>query len=258
MVAKSMDGVVTAVMKRMTSAEPFQAEPDAARRAVPGDGVHHVFRAGGTETAGGWQPWRNGHLVKTQNAEYDHARHRSINLSNWRVRSAMGASAAARRGLRTISRVGSICSRRTRSCSRMRRRIRLRTTALPMARGIVNPILGPPSRIAAVPETAECRSRKATKYGHEKRLPLSYTFLKSTDFSSRLFLENRCSPLFVGVGGTDGAFVTDRQLPTATGPAAGQDGAAILGRHTCAKTVGLGAVTVIWLKCTLRHYFFLF
>jgi len=65
-------------------------------------------------------------------------------------------------------------------------------------------------------------------------------------------------PLLVGVGGTDGAFVTDRQLPTAPSPAAGQDVTAILRLHTRTKPVGLGAVTVIRLKCTLRHYSFLF
>jgi len=164
----SVNRVITALMKWMAAAEPFQPQPDAAQDTVSRDGVHHVLRTGRPEAARRRQPGRNGCFIKSQQAENDHARHRSISLSNCRVNSANGASAAARRGFRTMSNAGSICFNRTRSCSRIRRRIRLRITAFPTARGIVKPMRGPSSRLVA-----EGRNRKATKYGHEKRLPLS-------------------------------------------------------------------------------------
>jgi len=165
MVAKSVDRVIPALVKRMAATEPFQAQPHAPRGAVSRNGVHHVFRTRRPKAARRRQPRRDRRLVKTQKTDDDQPRHRSNSLSNWRVNSSSGASAAARRGLRTISSAGSMRSRRTRSCSRMRRRIRFRMTAFPTARGIVKPIRGPWGRgdVAADSGAGECRYRNATK-----------------------------------------------------------------------------------------------
>ena len=76
-----------------------------------------------------------------------------------------GASIALRRGLKTIDHSGLNCSRCRRTASRTRRLIRLRTTALPSARGVVKPILGPPA--------CGSRTQNAAKKGLEKREPLS-------------------------------------------------------------------------------------
>ena len=46
----------------------------------------------------------------------------------------------------------------------------------------------------------------------------------------------------------------DGQFLAAARAAAGQNGAAVLGLHTGAEPVGLGAVTVIRLKSTFRHF----
>jgi hypothetical protein len=64
-----------------------------------------------------------------------------------------------------------------RTASRTRRLIRLRTTAFPRARGVVNPICGPSGSVS--------RTQKAAKRDPEKRVPLSYTRRKSFDRSRR-------------------------------------------------------------------------
>ena len=69
--------------------------------------------------------------------------HFENNLSTSRASSAGAASSAARRGLNTISQCGSTSPNLSRTTSRNRRRIRFLTTALPKARGVVNPTLGP-------------------------------------------------------------------------------------------------------------------
>jgi len=48
-------------------------------------------------------------------------------------------------------------------------------------------------------------------------------------------------------------FVADRELLTATGAAAGQYGAAILGFHAAKEPMGFSALTVVRLKSTFRH-----
>ena len=46
---------------------------------------------------------------------------------------------------------------------------------------------------------------------------------------------------------------TDREFLAATGAATGEHSAAVLGFHTGAEAVGLGAVAIIRLKSTFRH-----
>jgi len=49
------------------------------------------------------------------------------------------------------------------------------------------------------------------------------------------------------------ALIADRQLPTATSPAAGNDVATIFGVHALAKSVDLGPAAIVGLKCSFRH-----
>lgn len=51
----------------------------------------------------------------------------------------------------------------------------------------------------------------------------------------------------------DVAFVTDRELVAAPGPAAREYGPAVLGLHTLAESVNLCTLAIVRLKCTFRH-----
>jgi hypothetical protein len=52
----------------------------------------------------------------------------------------------------------------------------------------------------------------------------------------------------------DAGLIGHRELPTATGAAAGQHVTAVLGLHTLAETMRLGALPVIGLECSLWHF----
>jgi hypothetical protein len=67
--------------------------------------------------------------------------------------------------LMTMDHWGFSRSRCRRTASRTRRLIRLRTTALPRARGVVNPICGPSGSVS--------RTQNAANRDPEKRVPLS-------------------------------------------------------------------------------------
>jgi len=56
-----------------------------------------------------------------------------------------------------------------------------------------------------------------------------------------------------GVRSANGSLVADRELVTAPGAAPRQHGPAILGFHALAEPMGLGALTIIRLKCAFRH-----
>lgn len=63
-----------------------------------------------------------------------------------------------------------------------------------------------------------------------------------------------CPPVAAALsGGLDRPFVTDGQLMTPGGPAAGQHGAAVLCLHPGAEPVTLRTAVVVRLKCSLRH-----
>lgn len=161
-----------------------------------------------------------------------------------------GAVSAARRRLMTIQRCGSICASLLRSASRTRRFIRLRTTALPSARGAVKPILGP--------DVSGERQQKAAKHPMATFTPSSYTFRNSALRSSRFAFgyERRRG----GVSGricllcpANCALVTDRQLFAAGGAAARQNRATVLCFHTLAEAVNLGSLAVIGLERPFGH-----
>jgi hypothetical protein len=79
-------------------------------------------------------------------------------------------SRVLRRGLNTIDHSEFRESSSSRTASRMRRRIRFRTTALPSARGVVKPTRGPGPRSVSRGRPGR---QNAAKNGHVKRVPVS-------------------------------------------------------------------------------------
>ena len=134
--------------------------------------------------------------------------------------------------------------------SRRRRFIRLRSTALPKALGVVKPTLGPSEGLGF------CQ-QKATKHELGTLKPWSYTFRKSALFRMRRDFgkvsRGWAEVPGLGVGVADGAFVTDGKFMTATGAAAGKNGAAVLRFHTRTEAVLLRTLVVVRLKGSFRH-----
>src|SRR5438045_2671245 len=59
-----------------------------------------------------------------------------------------------------------------------------------------------------------------------------------------------------GCGVADSSFVTDRQFMAAPRAATGEHRSSILALHAGAKSVSLGALAIIRLKCAFRHGLF--
>jgi hypothetical protein len=165
-----------------------------------------------------------------------------------------GAAAALGRGLITISHWGPAAERASRTASRTRRRMRLRTTAFPIARGTVKPIRGPGGRSGSV-----FSRQKAANRGPVNRRPPSYTRRKSARRKIRKDLGNERSGtknsglMLDELGVANIALVADGQLPAALGAAAREDGAAVDRIHARAKPVSFGPFAIIRLKSTFRH-----
>jgi hypothetical protein len=140
------------------------------------DGFTHIFRTGRRKAARRRQPGGHTKLIYANRSRYDPLQRRK-RRSTSRCKSATGASSALRRGLKTIDHRGFNRSRCRRTASRTRRLMRLRTTDLPSARGVVNPMCGPSG--------SGSQTQKAAKRDPEKRVPLSYTRRKSFERSRR-------------------------------------------------------------------------
>ena len=160
----------------MAAREPAQTHPDTPGRAVTFNGFVHIFRTARVEAARGGQKGGDTNLIYAESPRQDPLQRRRSRSTSLRI-SAMGASSALRRGLMTMDHWGFSRSRQRRIASRTRRRIRLRMTALPTARGRVKPIRGP--------SASGSRRQNAAKRGPEKRLPWSYTRRKSLERSRR-------------------------------------------------------------------------
>ena len=157
-----------------------------------------------------------------------------------RSSSAKGASRAVRRGLSTMSHPGSSSAQCSRKASRNRRLIRFRTTLPPRARGTVRP-----SRAVEFGSSGRARQNAANS-GAETRVPWSYTLRNSA------VRRARCAGS-TGFGVADGSLVAHGQLVTAAGPAARQYGPPVFRLHAFAKSVRLGALAIVGLKCPFRH-----
>jgi hypothetical protein len=104
----------------------------------------HVLRACRVEPAGRGEQRRDSNLIDSQGYD-DRPLHRRKSLSISRSSSGNGTSFAFLRGLMIIEHAGFSRFRQIRAASRTLLLMRLRTTALPSARGTVKPILGPRS-----------------------------------------------------------------------------------------------------------------
>jgi hypothetical protein len=158
------DGVEPARAQWMAARQTAQPHPDSFPTSVALDRLAHVVRTRRVEAAGGGQQRRDTNLVYAQNPDQDPSQRRKRRSTSARS-SGKGAFSAFLRGLMTMDHCGFNRSRCKRTASRTLRLIRLRTTALPRARGTVNPIRGP--------SAASDRSRNAAKSGPECRAPWS-------------------------------------------------------------------------------------
>src|SRR5947209_2343117 len=135
----------------MAAGDPRGSHPSALGPAVPLDRLIGVVRAGRVVAAGGRQDPGDGELI-TANQQQEKLRH-GLNLASLSAASAASAlrsanetSSAAGRAIRTTSyriptwrRGESVPSRVSRATSRRRRRARLRSTEVLMARLTVTP-----------------------------------------------------------------------------------------------------------------------
>ncbi len=224
---RSAHRVVSSLTEGVAAREAAQSEPDTARRSVALYRLHHVFRARRFEPAGGGQEWRDPSFIETQGGN-DQVPHLRISLSISAWTASNGALAALRRGLITMSQFGPAAESARRTASRTRRRMRLRTTDFPIARGTVKPTRGPGARSGPVFSRQNAMNR-----GPVNREPPSYTRRKSPRRKIREDLENEKSGTknsgltLHELGVANVALVADGQLPAALGAAAGNDGATV-------------------------------
>jgi hypothetical protein len=242
------------LMERMAARQAAQAKADALQHAVLFDGVLHIFRTSRMKTARRWQQGRDDQLIASNQTDRDHARqlhlplHFSITFLRARSRSVKGAASAVRRGLMTMSHFGLSSVRCRRNASRIRRLMRFRTTLPPMARGTVSP-----NRGAQLLVSSGRARQKAANRGPETRVPWSYTFRKSAVRRARFEVQMGALPPASSAGVANGLLVAHGQFVAAAGPAACQHGPPVLGLHTLAKSVHLGALAIIRLKSPFRH-----
>ena len=136
--SRSAHRIVAAGMERMTAAYPPHSHPYPSWNSIFFNGFHHVFGAGGIKAAGGRQERRDKLLIAAKHGHYC-SLHRINTRAVSRHRSGKDASRTERRGLNTMNRLGRSKKSWDRAAARIRRLMRLRTTALPKARGTVKP-----------------------------------------------------------------------------------------------------------------------
>ena len=167
-------------MQWMAARDALHPHPDSARHPIAANRFQRIFRAGGIEAAGRRERRRYEELISAQQG-YGAALQRRKSFSTSRWISANGASNAFLRGLMTSELCGSNSWRRRRTASRTRRRIRLRTTALPSARGGPATVVSEAAAGSAAAEAAATSAEAgAVVFNHERlRMP------------ARLFLARR-------------------------------------------------------------------
>src|SRR6185312_3658741 len=240
-------------MKRMAPAQTAQRHPAAAQHPKPRHRLAGVLAAGGRETAGGRQPGRNAALVAAQQQQ-DGALPPVRHAAPPESRAALRASAAASRrtcsvssaasavnsasatlvrGLITIAAPPPNSSEQRLKISRVRRRIRLRTTDPPCLRVTVMPKrVTPPGAAGGKPNTV--------KWGELRRIPCSYTARNSGRRSRRRAAGQVAVP--AGLIPVPGA---DRNTLASLRPAARQDRSPVLGGHPGAESMGFAAAAPI-------------
>jgi len=135
-----------------------------------------------------------------------------------------------------------ISCRHPRTTSRMRRRMRLRTTALPSAFLMLNP-----KRVCG----NSFGRKKTVKWELERRFPARYTVSKSPRRTSRASRGNfnPCAALLEAAPGLATSFGRKAMAPLLA--AGRQDLAATLGLHAYAEAVRLGPAALARLICAL-------
>lgn len=123
----------------MAPGQAPKTKPDSAPHAVAANRLGHVDGTGGMKPAGVGQQWGEPPFVQTKNGDYQ-VPHTRKTLSTSRLNSVKGAAGTALRGWNTRSRPAAKWANSSRTASRIRRRMRLRTTELPSRRGTVKPI----------------------------------------------------------------------------------------------------------------------
>ena len=164
----------------MATAQPKHSQPNAFDATVLRDCFHHVLGAGRIIAASGRQKRRDERLVPFQDTE-DEALHLASTRFTSLQRSGNKASRTVRRGLNTTTQPMGSTANWARTAWRIRRLMRLRTTALPSARGHVNPKREEHS--AAKPLV-----QNATKNRLEMRAPDWYVDRNSADRTTRFAL----------------------------------------------------------------------
>ena len=223
-------------MKRMTSRQAPQSHPHPLRRAITLDGLAHIIRTGRIEAARRGEPGGNTKLIYAERPRYDPLQRRN-RRSTSRCKSASGRIERFAAGIDDDGPLGA-------------QPIELE------ADGLADTPLDAVAHHGFAegagggePDMRSIRLRFAHTEGREQgagetgsvvidaseifRSQQAYTFGKTGDGTLPL--------------GTDGQFFA------ASGPAARQHRAAILGFHTGEKAMRLGTMTIIRLKSTFRH-----
>ncbi len=156
----------------MTTGEPPDAPPGSVNNPVSLNRLAHVVRARRIKAASRRKKRRDPGFIKPQDKNQGPAHRRNMRSTSFSS-SVKGADITERRGLITMDHCGLNWWSLLRTASRTRRLMRLRTTALPSARGTVKPIRGPAASGSHI--------QKATKNCPENRLPCLYTRRKSED-----------------------------------------------------------------------------
>jgi hypothetical protein len=304
----------------MAARQASYREQRAAHGSVAFDRFHGVLGTGRDKAAGARQHRRNESLVAPQRVVQHLLHHfRSafvrpvalllvagcpgcITRARWAAnrspretsftKSAYAKVITERRGLKTTSTGPSISGHEFRTASRIRRRIRLRSTDSPTTLPTVNPTRGPSPWSPA----STRRRKKTVIFPVNCRRPFWYTRWKSACFSRRFDLGNLLLAVEVTPGScrlvrllsfmaTDGLAATpksfrrldllcqaqkrcftelnghglvavtgaDSDALASLGTTARQHRPPALGLHTRTKSVRLGTATTVGLKCALWH-----
>ena len=231
------DGIVAAGVKRMAARQPAQPHPDPLPSAVTLDGFAHVLRTGRKEAAGRGKKGGNQELVHAEGAGDDplqRRKRRSTSRCEFRHRSIEGFASR-------IDDDGPLWAQP------------IEVKADGLADAPLDTVAHDRFTDGARDSETDMRPIRLrladTKSGEEgSGEPGTLVINSSEVFGSQqtdTFRKTRDGVLPLGADG---------QFLAATGAAAGENGAAVLGLHTGAKPVRFSAMAIIRLKSTFRHF----
>src|SRR5258708_32111130 len=223
----------------MAAQQGLHSQPHARRHPEPLDRFIGILRTGWLEPAASGNQHGQIDLVNAQreqrdsHADFQGRGHHTLrsNCSSSAVSVANGARTTALFGCMTMSHPAGISRRWQRTISRMRRRIRLRTTAPPSAFLMLKPKRLSGNWLAP---------RKTVNWQPQPRFPARYTASNSPRRTSRAPRGNSRRPGSLGSKAIASLLAARRQNP-----------AAALRLHARAEAVRLCAAPPAWLKCAL-------